>query len=53
MGRSRCADELARRLKISSLPCAYLDLIADEVGVPITLVSARPDEQTILLRDPL
>lgn len=44
----------ARRLE--DLPAAvraYLDLIADEVGVPITLVSLGPDrEQTILLRDP-
>jgi adenylosuccinate synthase len=44
----------ARRLE--DLPAAvraYLDLIADEVGVPIALVSLGADrEQTILLRDP-
>ncbi|HEY8377849.1 MAG TPA: adenylosuccinate synthase, partial [Nannocystis sp.] len=48
-------DKIAAARRLDDLPAAaraYLDLICDEVGVPIALVSVGADrEQTILLRD--
>lgn len=49
-------DRIAAARRLEDLPApvrSYLDRIAEEVGVPITLVSVGPDrEQTILLSEP-